>query len=246
MKHFIAISTIALLTACGGGGGSGSPVDISGTYIGSFTTAGSEPSDLAGIFDPRGEFRMFSFDGGRIYAGRINGDPSDFVGSLTSYDIVNETDFSLLALRSEGGSLSGAVTLGGNVSGTFSSSNSGQVGSFSLEPLGPPNEAATDISAFEGLWGNSDSLTGDAVGLTIQANGSFSGSDSDGCNYTGRISPARPDIGIFAISLNAACPGLGAFNANGLLEYLESESGDSFTAIISSSQRAVLLELLRV
>lgn len=243
MRIFIAAVTAALVSACGGGS-SADTVDLSGLYLGEFQSIGAPEVDLAGAISTTGALRMVSFGGERIYGGRLAGETTNFSGSLAAYDIYYSNSYAVFGVRSDDGQVVGAADDFGVLGGTFQTSRSGQVGRFSLEPLTLSETSPATVEDFEGIWGNADTSAGDSAGFVIERSGAFSGSDSDGCNFTGRIRPEREDIGLFRISLNGACPGEGAFSGDGLLVYIADPiEPPVFIAFITGAELAIVIEL---
>ncbi len=66
-------------------------------------------------------------------------------------------------------------------------------------------ERSSDLTKLASVW--TDSAADFTLTLTIGPNGFLTGSDSDGCNYTGQVSIIDPDFNAYDLTLQIASTG---------------------------------------
>lgn len=196
--RIIAFCTFICLTACGGGGGGGSSTtsqttnaDATGVWTGTFTQNGAGTAQLTGII-ANNQLRFLSIDAGALYEGVISVNGNKFTSSTTNYEI-GGTIFS-------SGTQSGTVNPGKTLSGTFQNSD-GSSGTFSLtyDPITSRGASLATISANWTITVGSDSLT-----LSIDTNGTITGSDTSGCVYNGSVTISNTGVNIYTLAISIA------------------------------------------
>lgn len=171
MRSLVISLIIVFVTACGGGGG-GAPVpdgNPNGIYTGTFTELGTTYN--MGVVVQNGRFVGVSLDAGTIFTGTAIVSGKSLTGSLDVLQIGGGYLYtsSLTATFVEGQSISGSTTGGGSTA-TFT---------VSLDPIynrTPNTNLAGTYSVTTG--GSTFTVTSDNAG-------SFTGSDTDGCTYSG-------------------------------------------------------------
>ncbi len=187
----------ALLTACGGGGGgygggssSGStPIPVQGVYFGTYSISGTPGSTAVYGAIQSGGYGYFADTQGVTYMLSSLTDSGAYSGTLTAYAPPGQTfptgsnmaTFSVSGTATDNGSYVTAVS--GNFTG------SGESGSFTIN-YQPITSTALSLSGLAGsysgfYWGSNST----SIALTVNASGSFSGSDGDGCQISGTLIP---------------------------------------------------------
>jgi len=196
-KAVILVTTLALLAGCGGGGGgssSSSPppaamIPVQGVYFGSYTISGTAVTTTVYGAIQSGGYGYFADTQGVTYVLSSLTDSGSYSGTLTAYAPPGQVfptgasmaSFSVSGIASDNGSY---VT---SVSGNFT--GSGETGSFTIN-YQPITSNTIVLSALAGsysgyYWGSSST----SIALTVNANGSFSGSDGYGCQISGTLTP---------------------------------------------------------
>ena len=187
-----ALSALCLLTLIGcGGGGGGTPVadgNPNGIYTGSFTELGTT-YNLAAIVQ-NGRFVGISTDAGTIQTGSFNVSGKSASGSLSVIQIGGSYLYTstLSATFVEGQSISGSAT-GGGSTGTFNLSMD------AIYTRTPNTNLAGTYSVTSG---------GTTFTVTTDNAGSFTGSDSDGCTYTGTQAAYDSTHNLYQLTVTAA------------------------------------------
>jgi hypothetical protein len=209
---YIAFLVTVLLAGCGGGGGSsgsgsssmGDPVtyDIQSTWSGSYSISG-EPADVpvTAVIAQSGYGFFYDSNGDVYVLPTLDGGPI-LSGTLTAYAPKGTTfpDGKATEQFQVTGSVSNTT-----ISGTFS--GNGETGSFSLATF---TSFTGTPSIIAGQWqGYYVGTTSSAVDITMNTNGSFTGSDADGCTISGSLTEIQ-STNIFQVSVNsvgAGCAG---------------------------------------
>ena len=237
--------SVALLSACGGGGGDGlAPIDIAGAWVGDDSATGGASGLMLAVGDAAYGFET------------IGTTVRYFKGSAYSSDGVNYT---FGTSRYDESTAGGATTtVSGQVMGKFIDGSSPRrlfvtfaaTGVNSFFPMRmdtpPANVAAVaDLRDFAGTFvlpaGSLTLVTGSASAATL------SGTGVNGCTVSGTLSLPRADRNVWAVSLNqSACAdatrngtttnGLGMLYKSGatLNIALIGEDGRAWTMISSS------------
>lgn len=158
-----------MLISCGGGGSSTPDGNPNGLYSGTFTEGGTT-YNLAGLVI-NGNFVGVSADAGTIQTGSYTVNGKSLSGSLKVLEIGGGFLYNsaLSATFVEGQSISGTATGGGGTA-TFN---------LSLDPIynrTPNANLAGTYSVTTGSY---------TFTVTTDNSGSFTGSDTDGCTYSG-------------------------------------------------------------
>jgi hypothetical protein len=194
------------LAACGGGGADGTAsggggtggngtAAVEGLWTGSYTVPGDPSVTIYGALT-KGGYAFFYDTKGILYVlPRLTGSTA-LSGTLTSYVPVG--------LHFEDGTTKQVFHLAGTASdtaitGTFT--GNGITASFTLHPFTPftgtPALAAGD---WQGYYVGSHSV---ALALTVQPDGTFTGSDSDGCSLSGTIGQKASE-NLFPVSVTSS------------------------------------------
>lgn len=221
---FLALGLSAALAGCGGGGGGGtssttaaSALAAQGVYQGT-TSAGAA-------------FETVVLDDGSYYtlAGSQVGSTFIVYDLLQGLGSSNGSAFSSSDLRDFTytgqtlvGTLSATVSPGVSISGNLTDGGASET----FSGAAPPNStydynAPADLSAIDGNWTMS-SLQGASTAVTINMNGTFTGS-SQGCSFNGTLTPRASGKNVFDVAVQfgpAPCV-LANQSANGIaLSYL--------------------------
>lgn len=217
-KNSVALAILAAaLTACGGGGDD-APVSTErpeGVFGGKLT--GSTSTDFQMIILENGE--LWSIYGGSTpttfgVAGFVQASTTAIGTSFTSSNARDYGFAPALAGTATGTFNKAAGTVSGSVAaGSQSVSFSGGPIAGSLYNYNTPASIATVV----GSW-TLDSLSGDTISLTVQANGNLSATTTSGCTFTGVISPRASGKNVFdtTVTFGPAPCALPNQNASGI------------------------------
>lgn len=203
IRRAILIALLALLSACGGGGGTaystvpvaGSPASqVQGLWIGNLTDNGNSSSVIYAAI-AQGGFAFFFGSDGTLYV------LSPFNGAATQTG-------TLSAFAPAGSSLSNGQTqetfavtetvTSSSIQGSFS--GNGETGTFSLVPTTPLKETPSIVA---GNWQGYYLGTGSpAVAIRVQPGGIFTGNDADGCALNGAIKQLQSGQNLFGVDLD--------------------------------------------
>ncbi len=191
----VILVSMVLLAGCGGGGGgysSSTPpamIPVQGVYFGSYTINGTSGSTPVYGAIQSGGYGYFANTQGVTYVLSSLTDSGTYSGTLTAYAPPGQTfpsgqnmaNFSVSGTATDNGSYVTAV------SGSFT--GSGESGSFTIN-YQPITTNALSLSALAGsysgyYWGSGST----SIALTVNASGSFSGSDGYGCQLSGTLTP---------------------------------------------------------
>jgi len=203
-----------LLTACGGGGSSSSSnvpttADVQETWSGTYSVTGGPGNVPIMAAIEQGGYGFFFDPSGVIYVLPSLSGSTTLSGTITAYAPAGSTFPN--GQTQEQFALTGTAS-SSLLSGTFS--GNGETGAFSLTPWVYPAPASVIFSPgpLPGFYGGPGAAA--AVDLTMNANGTFSGSDAFGCTITGSIASSNI-FNIFNVSLSSVGAGC-AGNLSGL------------------------------
>lgn len=203
MKKFLVLSLLVVLFGCGGGNSNSSsnsspstPGQAQGVYSGS---ASNGDAFQTIILPNDNYYALYGTTSSNVFSisGMLTGQGTSANGNYTA----TVTDFnnsgaiytgSVSATYVVGASINGTVTETGNPAVTFSGTVM-QSSQFNY------NTSAT-LSDITGTW-NGTLLDGNTASVTINSNGSFTGTDSTGCSYSGTISTDSSGKNFFDVSL---------------------------------------------
>jgi hypothetical protein len=216
----VAISGSTLLVGCGGGAccygsygsyggcsygscGSYGGADPAGIYEGSLTDPGNQQSiPVIAIIAEDGEGRMSAQDG-TYYRLSVGTTGNGLSGSFQGY--------------SQGASFpDGTQTAGGMLSGTVQSAAiqgtltyvAGQTQPLTLTFDNAYDNNTPSLAALAGSW--SYSSGGFTLNATVGADGSFSATDSNACEYSGSFTIVDPSFDAYHVSYTRTCNGVSA------------------------------------
>lgn len=245
-KHLmVVLGTLVttVLVGCGGGGGSSvsaTPGEAQGVYSGSFSTAAF----------PTGKFSTLVLDSDEIWTiygregasgellvyGLIQGQGASSNGSFTAsslkdyyYDGTSAT-----------GTLSARYQVGATFSGTVSAG--GQSVSFSgvVPAAGSTNynyNRAAALSDISGSWAGTN-MSGVTSNYTISATGTFSGTNQNGCGFSGTVTPRSSGKNVFDVSLTN-----NTSNACGVASGL-SGRGIAVSSLLTNGRRQLIVAVV--
>ena len=222
MKSFktlsICVLSTTVLLGCGGGGGS-TPTP-NGIYTGTVTGgAGSPPygpnGDEKGIIY-NNRLMVFSnvYDIQQMYDASITVTGSSFSGTVSNYDNSNSP-------KRFTADLSGTFTT--NTSVTASVTNFSRSGftdaTITLTADTSLYNRGSSAATVTGSWQGTHSGMVITSTLAIDSAGAITGSDDQGCNFTGTIAPADTTLNVYNVSITstggAGCTSLPAATYTG-------------------------------
>lgn len=231
-KLSVIASTVALLTACGGGSSSEkvadvvqdakdavqeiveTPVKLGGIWIGDSVDTDDVKQSVLAFSTDKGEFRAISISGEQSI-GAISAVKDAFTGKVTYYAPNNEV-YALSGKNSIAGTVSGTIKEHASISGSNKVEDM-ITSTFNLTF----DDAYNDKSSLDIIKGTYAGDDGDGYTekYTISAAGILTGEDSDGCIANGLISIINSDHNMYRISAtisdcgsaNGVYTGLGAF-----------------------------------
>lgn len=214
-KTMVTLLTLSL-AACGGGGGDDAPTTTGGNdqqpvakmpiglWQGS-VTADNEAFDVVGMIAPSGEARFISSDGEQDRF-TIVLDGSSYTADGVGYDI--------------DGYFLGDVEITGTyteteISGT-AEVDSVEVSTFSLT-LAEESAEGASLSTITGNYSD----VNQSASIAIDADGVLSGSDTDGCVYTGNVTVPEASVNVYSLSINVSSCGEFGGDYTGLATYTQ-------------------------
>jgi hypothetical protein len=250
LRGFWILTSVLLLTACGGGGSTGpsfSPepvVDqtLGGLWFGTLTTDGVQGNqDLVGITTDDGRFRFISVDtlGQFIGTGQTSG--NDVTGSGNGFapmgttwgDGATVTPITVSATLHQRSSFSGTWGAGTGESGTFD---------FDYDA---DYEKSSSLALLVGVWAVYDDNSNPIVTFTIDAGGQFFGQNVNGCTSLGQISVIDSRANVYDITSTISdCFIAGDYAGLGVLGDIENPD-DAFVFSVNNDVVAILLGLQR-
>lgn len=195
----VILVSMVVLAGCGGGGGGYSsssppsvphtPIPVQGVYFGAYTINGTSGSTPVYGAIQSGGYGYFANTQGVTYVLSSLTDSGAYRGTLTAYappgqmfpNGQNMANFSVSGTATDNGIYVTAVS--GNFTG------SGESGNFTIT-YQPITSTALSLSGLAGsysgfYWGSNST----SIALTVNASGSFSGSDGEGCQISGTLTP---------------------------------------------------------
>ncbi|NGY03747.1 hypothetical protein [Solimonas terrae] len=120
-------------------------------------------------------------------------------------------------------------------------------GSLALSYDSVAYESRSDVSLIQGSWGLKDQFGTPTTSISIDAGGTFSGADEDGCNYSGAFSVIDQHYNLYAVRLQTQCTGSATtVTTTGLATLKKAVTGSATPSLVSvsaSSKLAVLWQL---
>ena len=136
------------------------------------------------------------------YAGTLMIDGTSAVGTLVAD---TRDDFCVFP----DGSTLGSVDISANIAARSAITavyvGVGDIGTIQLNYIPEVSDRVPTLAGIAGVWSYSDGL-GFSETMTIQPDGQFAASDTDGCNYTGTVSLIDPNLNEFEIIYDLTCP----------------------------------------
>ena len=191
---FVAIIGLFLM-ACGGSGGgsSSSSTKAQGVYTG--TTSTGETFETIVLPNDK-VYALYGITSGNIFwvygllAGQGSSNNGSYTASVTDYYYTG-ADYS--------GSVTASYVVGSSLNGTYSESGQQETFTGSVSSGYNFNTPAL-LSSITGAWSGA-LMDGESATATLNSNGTFSGSSSLGCSFSGTISPDSSNDNFFDVSL---------------------------------------------
>lgn len=188
MRNLLIAAVCLILSACGGGGGSSpassSPeASLAGVYTGSLSTG----NDAFGIVLSSNKYYF-------VYGNEADGVTGFLQGTLSASDghisSSNLRDFNLADQAVYSATVTGSYSAGSTMNGTADYGTT--TATFSLA-YDAADSITPTTAAIAGYYeGSADGTFGSSLaGVTLAADGSFTGQDNTGCNFSGHITPTK-------------------------------------------------------
>lgn len=200
--HLQALSVLGValsMAGCGGGGddaGSAPSSNAEGAYAGTLTGSASSAFELLVLENDEYWSLYGTSSGGTLFvAGFIQGTGMSNIGSFASS---NARDFGFSTPVQ--GTVSASYVVGTSIQGTVSAG--GQIVTFSGTPIPPASysySTPASITDIQGSW-SLTALGGAPATLIVSAAGALTGS-SQGCSFSGTITPRASGKNVFNVSL---------------------------------------------
>jgi len=190
-RYAIALSSVTLLTACGGGSGSSddSSGPDNGDAAGIYEGTTGDNRELLGALLPNGDYYVI-YTGGPAndqIGGFVRGSGTPSNGSFTSTD---GTDFNFEGSGQSPVTVSASYRTRNSLSGTISGAGGSNTftSTYSAE-----YEKTPSLQAIARTYvGVVQDAAGDTVAnVTVATNGTITGTTATGCNVSGDVEPAR-------------------------------------------------------
>lgn len=215
MKSLVrpAWRTLALLAASGwlsACGSSGSDINLgqpntntnpAGYYTGTrLSLVSGAAIDVVALVSDSGEFHIIDPIGDAQFVASLSFANNGLNPQLTGYAAPGTAFPDSTTVCS--GNVSGSVQPGATITGSYSCG--GDHGTFSLlYDVGTSLQAPSD--RFPVIGARGDIRPGDVLFIAVQRDGSITGSDSLGCNYTGQMAVVDPFINVYSMTANQTC-----------------------------------------
>lgn len=245
----LVLSGVMVLGAggCGSGGGSSSTtataptttpttVSANGIWRGTVTNSsvGYTSNDVVGLAF-NGQLYFFDPNSGEMDTGAYTLSGNQMTANVTAY-----VDGVAGAVAT--GTITATVQSAASVSGTYTNSL-GQSGTVNLT-YDSLYDRSVSLADTQDVWMYTDG----AYTITISANGdgSFTGSDTDGCTYTGSLVLAEPGKNLYATGLNVANCGVenGTYSGYGALNDT-SGVNDTLTFALQNPNYIIYIDFMR-
>ena len=212
LKYLVLLAAALLVGCNGSNSSSGStssstgndPVTflIQGTWNGSYSISGGPANVAVTSVIAQSGYGFFYDSSGYVYVlPTLNGGPF-MSGTLTAYAPAGTTFTN--GQTTEQFTVTGTVS-NMNISGSFT--GNGETGSFTLTRYTPFSGTPSIVAGqWQGYYAGTNAA---AVDITMNANGSFSGSDANGCTITGTLTQIQSSnlFQVSADSSGAGCAG---------------------------------------
>lgn len=246
VKKLIPITLMALgLAACGGGSSDDGDSPSSGEQVSDNT------NQLNGIYYGEGnesgfgQFEVISFvQDGRIYAtantgvgysGSIKaGSGNEVTGSLTLYDFDNAA-FDTAALNGEYASK--------DYIDVAYARQTGPEGLVSLAYSAQAYEQPASLSKIAGVWTVTNLAANTSV--TINSEGEFFGTDSEGCVFSGSFSVPNSNANLYNVDLKLESCGQINGQYSGLSAWSSTQTGEQLLALVSNSEYGFAYDFIK-
>lgn len=231
MRHqgvWSILLALFLLVGCGGGGGGGSSgknASLDGIWEGTVDEEGWQYYLLALIYD--NTLYAISGAGSMIY-GKVHPRGNNFSGQIDVYNgyFIGEN------------SISGSVRERQRLEGS-----TGNGSTFNLA-YNTYFDHPSSLGLVEGIWSSFLDYS-DITTITIQADGTFDGSDSSGCHYSGRISAPDTSKNIYRVQLTISNCGMFDGQINGHATLIPTDAGDDVLFVGFGNNEMILMDLLQ-
>jgi hypothetical protein len=184
VRRLILISSIIFVASCGGGSGGGGDgddggagslkVDADGFWDGTFTENSVTYNLSAVIYDDK--FIGISADAGALYTGNVAVDGSTMTGDVGVLEIGGGFDHTT--------SVTATVVAGSTIDGTTADATGTTTFALTYNDLW---DRDPDLATVAGIYSATTGLY--TFTMTVATDGSYTGSDTDGCAYSGTITP---------------------------------------------------------
>jgi hypothetical protein len=245
MSWMWAMVLVFTVLGCGGGGSSSGqpsePTPISsanGIWHGTFTEPPYGTFDLS-VLTHDGEIMGISNDAGVIYHGYYTLDQSALSGAVKVFEIGG----GLFATAEIAGTYSGQGTIDAQASNLYLGTGERTTSSIHLvfdELYNRPSA----LSLVEGTWFYSE--PGYSVTMNVDSFGDISGSDSEGCEFSGKISLLDTDHNLYAVDVDVTqCGAMNGFYGGLATLSDENTLNDTFSYCLIGDQYILLNYLSR-
>lgn len=243
LKHLFVYSLIYFLTGCGGGGGSSITSSITndahGIWVGTVTDSDSNVYQTTGIIKKNGQLRFISDDGEQT-TGSASTDDDTFRASLTSYAPIGSV-FNANGQNIISGTTTGNIVPQSRLTGTVKY-NGATISTYDFtydlayERGASCNDLAGTFSSTEGTYTET---------YTFNPDCSITGSDTDGCTFSGLISIDDPAYNVYDVRLTVEACGIVNGTYRGFGALVDDVSADDTFAVQVESTDYIISGTIR-
>lgn len=244
MRFFLGLILSTALFGCGGGGGSAGPAPLAAGVAGVYSGTSTDTSGtytVVGAIAPNGTGVFLNTTDNTIFRVNLSGGPGNISGGFIAFANVDGNSYSVVDLFAGAGDVAGNFA-GSLLSGTLTSAP--DTATFSLNREAVDSSLTSGLSTLSGTWRGDDGPS-DFTSITIGSGGVISGTDNDGCVYSGSVSLPRAGLNVYLLNLNANCPSEPTLSADGLLIRTVDGSVQTIIIGISDAQFALFAELTK-
>lgn len=212
----------------------------SGIYQGNFISSISdEIFPGMAIVAPDGQYAAISYGAmATVSDWSVNGNTFSGSGTAVSADPKDEFDSNL--------SLTAKIIPEYRLSGSYNIVGGGDNGSFDLYSVPSLYRRGISLEAIAGDWDLGNQVTGASGSASLTDDGDLSGSDSDGCEYSGVLSLPDAKFNLFKITLTLTKCGAanGAYIGYGVqTDYFSLGDGRILRIVASNDEYAAVFDL---
>lgn len=200
-----ALLCVAVLSACGGGGDAPAPPVVNaspgGIWEGVVDSSATAPINVSGVIAENGDGIFIEDNLQAIYAltATVSGG-SNLTAPYTGYAAQGFVFPN--GLTKTTGTITATIQGRQSIVGTYSGQS--ETGTVNVVFDGATYNRDSSLALMVGTWRTV--LDGVQITIAIQGNGSYTGTSTDGCSYSGSVFIINPQFNAYGVDNVATCP----------------------------------------